>query len=192
LIHINDRDNPSQRSARRLPKGTFDVPAELSPCGLVVLVAAVPLTRTLLHGIDSRPPVALLHRLYRDLSYIAIAGVCIVCFETVLTISLVVRRAGPTPPLLAVARASSRDLLRHLDLGQWFRGIPPAYAVPPVARAAAQCSLGRSLNFRRHGWFRRDHPLDSTPGLPLGDRDRGQRPGLRQGRFVLSAHLALV
>jgi uncharacterized membrane protein (UPF0182 family) len=55
---------------------------------LLVFLAAVPLARTFLNERGSSPSVALLHRLYRDLAYIAAAGLCIACFETVLTIAL--------------------------------------------------------------------------------------------------------
>ena len=47
-----------------------------------------PLARTLLMWEGRRASVALLHRLYRDLAYIAAAVLAIICFETALTISL--------------------------------------------------------------------------------------------------------
>ena len=47
-----------------------------------------PLARTLLMWGGRRASVALLHRLYRDLAYIAAAVLAIICFETALTISL--------------------------------------------------------------------------------------------------------
>jgi len=54
----------------------------------LVLFAAFPLARTLLMWGGRRASVALLHRLYRDLAYIAAAVLAIICFETALTISL--------------------------------------------------------------------------------------------------------
>ena len=54
---------------------------------LLVLLAALPLGRTVLTQ-RGGSPVAFLHRLYRDLAYIAAAVLGIICFETVLTISL--------------------------------------------------------------------------------------------------------
>ena len=54
----------------------------------LVLFAPFPLARTLLMWEGRRASVALLHRLYRDLAYIAAAVLAIICFETALTISL--------------------------------------------------------------------------------------------------------
>ena len=54
----------------------------------LVLFAAFPLARTLSMWEGRRASVALLHRLYRDLAYIAAAVLAIICFETALTISL--------------------------------------------------------------------------------------------------------
>ena len=54
----------------------------------LVLFAALPLARTLLKWEGRRASVALLHRLYRDLAYVAAAVLAIICFETALTISL--------------------------------------------------------------------------------------------------------
>jgi uncharacterized membrane protein (UPF0182 family) len=54
----------------------------------LVLLAALPLIRTFLRGWRAGPPVVWLHRLYRDLSYLAVAVLAIICFETALTISL--------------------------------------------------------------------------------------------------------
>src|SRR6516225_268248 len=48
------------------------------------------------------------------------------------------------------------------------------------------------LHFCRTGRFRRDDPLDPTAGLSRSERYRDQRPGVRQGYFLLSARLALV
>ena len=55
---------------------------------LLVLVAALPLSRTFLTERGSSLPVVFLHRLYRDLAYIAAAVLAIICFEATLTISL--------------------------------------------------------------------------------------------------------
>src|SRR6516164_2002736 len=54
----------------------------------LVIFAALPLARTLLTGRSGRSGVIFLHRLYRDLAYIAAAAVAIIGFEVALTISL--------------------------------------------------------------------------------------------------------
>jgi uncharacterized protein len=54
---------------------------------LLVLLAALPLGRTVLTK-GGGSPIVFLHRLYRDLSYIAAAVLGIICFEAVFTISL--------------------------------------------------------------------------------------------------------
>lgn len=54
----------------------------------LVLFAALPLARTLLAGRGGRSGVMFLHRLYRDFAYIAAAALAIICFETVLAVSL--------------------------------------------------------------------------------------------------------
>ena len=55
---------------------------------LLVLLAALPLGRTFLKERGSGSPVVFLHRLYRDLAYIAAAVLAIICFEATLNISL--------------------------------------------------------------------------------------------------------
>jgi uncharacterized membrane protein (UPF0182 family) len=55
---------------------------------LLVLLAALPLIRTLLKGTDGDAPLIFLHRIYRDFAYIAAAVLGIICFETALNISL--------------------------------------------------------------------------------------------------------
>ena len=55
---------------------------------LIVLLAAIPFIRTLRRDRQGEPSVVFLHRLYRDLGYIAAAIVAIIIFETVLSISL--------------------------------------------------------------------------------------------------------
>jgi len=55
---------------------------------LFILFAALPLGRTFLNQKAGGSPVAFVHRLYRDLTYIAAAVLGIVCFETAMTISL--------------------------------------------------------------------------------------------------------
>jgi uncharacterized membrane protein (UPF0182 family) len=55
---------------------------------LLILLAVLPLGRTLLQGSAGGSPVVFAHRLYRDLAYIAAAVLWIVCFEAALTISL--------------------------------------------------------------------------------------------------------
>ena len=60
----------------------------LSAYVALVFLAALPLARTLLTGRGGRSGVIFLHRLYRDLAYIAAAVVAIIGFEMALTISL--------------------------------------------------------------------------------------------------------
>src|SRR5450432_2082933 len=55
---------------------------------LLILLAALPLGRTFLNQKAGGSPVAFMHRLYRDLAYIAAAVLGIVCFESAMTISL--------------------------------------------------------------------------------------------------------
>jgi uncharacterized membrane protein (UPF0182 family) len=55
---------------------------------LLILLAVVPLGRTFSRGSGGGSPVVFLHRLYRDLAYIAAAVFGILCFETAITISL--------------------------------------------------------------------------------------------------------
>ena len=54
----------------------------------LILFAGLPLARTLLEGRGSRSGVIYLHRLYRDVTYIAVAVAAIICFETALRVSL--------------------------------------------------------------------------------------------------------
>ena len=54
----------------------------------LILFAGLPLARTLLGGRGSRSGVIYLHRLYRDVAYIAVAVAAIICFETALRVSL--------------------------------------------------------------------------------------------------------
>jgi uncharacterized protein len=60
----------------------------LSAYVVLVLLAVLPLGRTFLNESGGSLSVVLLHRLYRDLAYIAAAVLGIICFETALTISL--------------------------------------------------------------------------------------------------------
>jgi uncharacterized protein len=55
---------------------------------VLILLAALPLGRTFLSGTGGGSPVVFMHRLYRDLAYIAVAVIGIICFEAALTISL--------------------------------------------------------------------------------------------------------
>src|SRR5277367_884559 len=54
---------------------------------LLILLAALPLVRTLLNE-RGGSAVVLLHRLYRDLAYITAAVLGIICFETAMAIAL--------------------------------------------------------------------------------------------------------
>ena len=54
----------------------------------LILLAALPLARTLSMGRGGRPTLMFLHRLYRDFAYIAVAVLAIIGFETTLHISL--------------------------------------------------------------------------------------------------------
>jgi hypothetical protein len=55
---------------------------------VLLLLAALPLGRTFLKERVGGSAVLFLHRLYRDLAYVAAAVLVIMCFETALTISL--------------------------------------------------------------------------------------------------------
>jgi uncharacterized membrane protein (UPF0182 family) len=55
---------------------------------ILVVVSAIPLARTLLRYGSQPPSVAVAHRIYRDLAYIAGAVLAIIIFETFLTVSL--------------------------------------------------------------------------------------------------------
>src|SRR6516162_11551989 len=55
---------------------------------LLVLLAALPLIRTLLKGKGGAAPLIFLHRIYRDFAYIAVAALGIIGLETALNISL--------------------------------------------------------------------------------------------------------
>src|SRR5271166_4607773 len=54
----------------------------------LILLAALPLLRTLSTGRAGGAPVLFLHRIYRDCAYIAAAVLAIICFETAMNISL--------------------------------------------------------------------------------------------------------
>jgi len=54
----------------------------------LILLAALPLIRTLSWGSDGDPYPVFLHRLYRDLVYLVSAILAIICFETALRVSL--------------------------------------------------------------------------------------------------------
>jgi uncharacterized protein len=54
----------------------------------LILLAALPLGRTVLSGKAGGSPVVFAHRLYRDLAYIAAVVLGMICFETAMTISL--------------------------------------------------------------------------------------------------------
>lgn len=55
---------------------------------LLIIFAAIPLVRTFRGNRHGESRIVFLHRLYRDLGYIAAALLAIICFETALTISL--------------------------------------------------------------------------------------------------------
>jgi hypothetical protein len=55
---------------------------------VLLLLAALPLALTFLTRRGGRPPMVFLHRVYRDLAYLAAAALAIICFETALNISL--------------------------------------------------------------------------------------------------------
>jgi hypothetical protein len=54
----------------------------------LLLLAALPLARAISTGRSGRPGVLFMHRLYRDLAYIAAAVLAIIGFEAALNISL--------------------------------------------------------------------------------------------------------
>jgi uncharacterized membrane protein (UPF0182 family) len=55
---------------------------------LLILLATLPLIRTFLRDRQGEPRIVFLHRLYRDLGYIAAAIIAIIGFETALSVSL--------------------------------------------------------------------------------------------------------
>jgi uncharacterized membrane protein (UPF0182 family) len=55
---------------------------------ILVLIAAVPLALTVLRQRGDPPSLALVHRIYRDLGYVAAAALAIIVFEMVFTIAL--------------------------------------------------------------------------------------------------------
>ena len=55
---------------------------------ILVLAAAAPLGRTILQHQGAPPSVAFVHRVYRDLAYIAVAIVAIILLEMIFTVSL--------------------------------------------------------------------------------------------------------
>jgi uncharacterized protein len=55
---------------------------------IVVLIAALPLAMTVLQNRGNPPSVAFLHRIYRDLGYIAVVVVAIIAMETIFSIAL--------------------------------------------------------------------------------------------------------
>ncbi|HEY3887052.1 MAG TPA: UPF0182 family protein [Caulobacteraceae bacterium] len=55
---------------------------------ILLLVASIPLAMTVLRHRGDRPSPALVHRVYRDLAYIALAALAILAFETTMRIAL--------------------------------------------------------------------------------------------------------
>jgi uncharacterized protein len=55
---------------------------------ILILMAGLPLARTLAGRRGGDPPTVFLHRLYRDFAYVAVAVLAVICFEMALTISL--------------------------------------------------------------------------------------------------------
>jgi len=55
---------------------------------ILVLVASIPLAKTLSRLQTGAPPLAYVHRIYRDLAYVAAAILAVIAFETALRISL--------------------------------------------------------------------------------------------------------
>jgi hypothetical protein len=167
----------------------------LSAYVALVFLAALPLARTLLTGRGGRSGVIFLHRLYRDLAYIAAAVVAIIGFEMALTISLqnywfselgqryrywlaLGIRTGIFLALLISVGAFIGTNLRNLC-----RPLPAAPRSAPWFAGfvlAALVGIGATT------------PLDTTPRLPRGDYHRRQRSSLRQRHFLLPARLALV
>ena len=50
---------------------------------ILLVVAAIPLAATVLRHRSDPPSAALVHRVYRDLAYIALAALAIVAFEVI-------------------------------------------------------------------------------------------------------------
>ena len=55
---------------------------------ILLLVASIPLATTVLRHRGDPPSLALVHRVYRDLAYIALAALAILAFETIMRIAL--------------------------------------------------------------------------------------------------------
>jgi uncharacterized membrane protein (UPF0182 family) len=55
---------------------------------MLVLIAALPLAMTVLQNRGNPPSLAFIHRIYRDLAYIAIVVVAIIAIETIFAIAL--------------------------------------------------------------------------------------------------------
>src|SRR6478609_4193983 len=55
---------------------------------IVVLIAALPLTLTVLQNRGNPPSIILIHRIYRDLAYIVVVVVAIIAIEAIFTIAL--------------------------------------------------------------------------------------------------------
>ena len=55
---------------------------------IIVLIAALPLTLTVLQNRGNPPSIAFIHRIYRDLAYIVVVVVAIIAIETIFTIAL--------------------------------------------------------------------------------------------------------
>src|SRR5579863_9648712 len=55
---------------------------------ILVLVALVPLAKTLLRRQTGVPSLGYVHRIYRDLAYVAAAVLAVIAFETALRVSL--------------------------------------------------------------------------------------------------------
>ena len=55
---------------------------------IVVLIAALPLTLTVLQNRGNPPSITLIHRIYRDLAYIVVVVVAIIVIEAIFTIAL--------------------------------------------------------------------------------------------------------
>jgi uncharacterized protein len=83
LSRVDDRDR-----AIALSYFCEDITMFVTLYIILIFVAALPLVRTFLRRRAGDPPLAFLHRLYRDFGYIAVAALAIIFFETALTVSL--------------------------------------------------------------------------------------------------------
>jgi hypothetical protein len=107
---------------------------------VLVLLAVLPLARTILTARGGRPPVVLLHRLYRDLAYLLAAVLAIICFETAFNISLQnywFGELGQRYRYWLALGLRFGNLFHGSGFGRYIPGVQPAGTVPAIAGGPA-------------------------------------------------------